>query len=111
MLHNPNWNKPANNISMDDFIGWLETKDPNETYDYHNKCGMCCIGQYMAARGIAWPKNRWEILYKEVCAKIFGRWYGDSQFVLVGSLHNRSENQTFGAVLSRTKAYRETCHA
>ena len=106
MLHNPNWGKPANNISMDDFIGWLETKDPNETYDYHNKCGDCCIGQYMAARGIRWP-GRWEEIYKIVCTQIFGGWCGYPQMVLAGSYYNRGQDRTFGAVLTRAKEYRD----
>jgi hypothetical protein len=111
MLHNPNWNKSANDVSMDDFIGWLESKDPNEAYDYQNKCGDCCIGQYMAARGILWPKNGWEFVYKDVCTLIFGGWIGDPQLVLGGGFNHRDQSgRTFGAVLRRTKAYKEKRH-
>lgn len=111
MLHNPNWDKTANDISMDDFIGWLETKDPTEAFNYQDKCGKCCIGQYMAARNIEWPKGDWTPVYKEVCAKIFGTWIGEPQMVLAGSFFNRGADRTFGAVLRRTKAYKEKRYA
>jgi hypothetical protein len=110
MLHNPNWDKTANDISMDDFIGWLETKDPDESYDYQDRRGMCCIGQYMAARNIEWPKVGWELVYKDVCTKVFGGWVGEPQLVLAGYFYTRFTDRTFGNVLKRTKAYKEKCH-
>jgi hypothetical protein len=34
--------------SLEGFIAWLETKDPNEEYDYHNS-EACACGQYAAS--------------------------------------------------------------
>ena len=110
MLLNPNWNKTAKDVSLNDFIGWLETKDPAEGYDYQNKCGECCIGQYMAARGIHWPAYGWEDTYKRICTKIFGDWCGPPQMVLAGSFSNRIKDRTFGEVLKRTIDFKEKCH-
>src|SRR6266481_5378670 len=60
--------KVGSNISMDDFIAWLETKNPNETYNYQNRSGQCCLGQYMADRGVEWPQapHQWGSTYKAV---------------------------------------------
>lgn len=51
MLYNPQWNqskpKPGTMASL---IAWLETKDPNETYNYlDNK--QCLAGQYNREMG------------------------------------------------------------
>jgi hypothetical protein len=42
MLYNPNWTteKSPFDASLQELISWLETKDPNETYDYLNDHGI-----------------------------------------------------------------------
>lgn len=110
MLHNPNWDKTANDVSLDDFIAWLESKDPNESYNYLDRCGKCCIGQYMAARNIAWPIVGWTPVYKQVCDKVFGGWSFPQTYDILRGPHPGWQ-QNFGAVLQRTKAYKEKCYA
>lgn len=51
MLYNPKWSTTP---SLDGFIAWLETKDPDETYNYLNCDGECVIGRYLGSLGIAW---------------------------------------------------------
>lgn len=51
MLYNPQWNqskpKPGTMASL---IAWLETKDPNETYNYLDD-KRCLAGQYNREMG------------------------------------------------------------
>lgn len=49
MLNNPFWN-----VSLDSFIAWLETKNPEEQYDFNDCKGECLTGQYMTHLGIPW---------------------------------------------------------
>lgn len=91
MLQNPNWNKP----SRSDFIQWLESKDPNEGYNYSNTCGDCLIGQYMTHKGHEWDIN----IYSEFCARILGREEGIYPNIFVLSL----SPQTFGGALNRVR--------
>lgn len=37
-----------------DFAAWLETKNPDEKYNFSDGCGSCLMGQYMASKGVAW---------------------------------------------------------
>ncbi len=107
MLYNRAWKKEHVNeakpkICLNDFIAWLETKDPTETYNYQDRTGQCCLGQYMAARGIEWPKN-WSATYRDV-GKAVG---GDSlafQHVLWGGSDDRLV--PFGETLERAMDYR-----
>ena len=51
MLFDPKWNREA---SLQDFIAWLETKDPNEVYRY-DSAPVCALGQYYKSKGLAYP--------------------------------------------------------
>lgn len=51
MLFDPKWEKS----SLRDFIAWLRTKDPNETYDWLDP-KTCACGQYSAERLGTWHK-------------------------------------------------------
>lgn len=73
-----------------DFTSWLETKDPNERYSFSDGCGACLMGQYMAAKGVAWDFGR----YTNYVTDILG------EHVSVLS----SEPQTMGGALKRVKA-------
>lgn len=46
MLFNLAWKQKPNPHSLDDLIAWLETKDPNEQYDFCSVNG-CLIAQWV----------------------------------------------------------------
>lgn len=95
MLFNPSWNKTTK-VSLDDFIGWLETKNPREEYDYGNIM-KCAMAQYMEARGIPVGKG----LYGDTCERVFGRRGVDGRI-----LHDDRRVPTFGLALRRAKKYK-----
>jgi hypothetical protein len=72
-----------------DFKAWLETKNPNEEYNFGDCHGDCAYGQYMAARGHTWHIQR----YVEGVNETLG---GDQEVL-------NSQPQTFGALLWRVK--------
>lgn len=87
-------------VSLDDFIQWLEGHDPRTTYYFFAFGGNCLMGQYMKARGIPWGSG----LYNPTCIKVLGV-DGERDVLAIGK-------KTFGAVLERAKAVRENmCHA
>jgi hypothetical protein len=47
MLARTQWTKP----SLEDFIAWLESKDPNESYNWIH-ASTCACGQYATSIGI-----------------------------------------------------------
>jgi hypothetical protein len=51
MLFNPTWAKTP---SLEGFIAWLETKDPEERYDWLS-FSTCACGQYMRSLGLKIP--------------------------------------------------------
>lgn len=81
-------------IGREDFIAWLRTKDPAETYNFMDYHGECAVGQYMAARGREWRG----LNYGATCREL-GIDPCDSQVLCTGS-------QTFGALLQRMIALR-----
>jgi hypothetical protein len=105
MLHNPNWNKTARDISLDDFIGWLETKDPSLEYDFWDNTGNCLIGQYMADRKLKWFNG----YYHPTCTRLFGSPY-TTQEILQGRVSDFSIS-TFGAALKIVKAFKKAQEA
>jgi len=110
MLYNPEWKKEAKEVSLQDFIEWLETKNPNEAYDYQDKTGMCCLGQYMKDRNIPWsylPVSEGGGTYKQVCIALFGDTdRKTSQSVLRCNIPNAMVSpRTFGKALACAKAY------
>lgn len=50
MLYNKDWNKPkvtpADPLSLDGLIAWLETKDPSESYHFTD-AGHCMLAQWV----------------------------------------------------------------
>lgn len=95
MLYNPEWKNDIHVISLDDFIGWLETKDPSKGYDfaYLSRCAMV---QYMRTKGMDAGEGK----YMPTCETVFGNERGE-QTVLA------EEPQTFGALLERAKKWKE----
>ncbi len=114
MLYNKDWDKKPKVPSLEDFIGWLETKNPEETYDYRDKTGMCCMGQYMADRNIDWVYAH-GLGYSAVCKKMnpaspYHNGGRDFQAVLAGDCFGRGDEPvltTFGATLERAKAFQK----
>jgi hypothetical protein len=118
MLNNPNWGKAEKDISLDDFIEWLEHKDPNAFYNYRNKEGNCCLGQYMQDRGMRWsyPANYHTVSFKlgggntiekPTRAKDFQRALAGNRF----GIDPEPILSTFGATLERVKAFKEKEYA
>lgn len=93
--------------SIDGLISWLETKDPNGTYNFSKCDGTCLFAQYMLAIGIPWVSSKYpptpyiytlQLVGNDVAP---GAWYqGNVQQVASES------PQTFGAALERAKAFR-----
>lgn len=77
------------NASKFDFAAWLETKNPDEYYEFSDSCGNCCMGQYMTAKGEQWSMPR----YNDYLHMVLG---GSSEVL-------NEHPQTFGAALQRVK--------
>lgn len=99
MLYDPKWDK----LSLSSLIAWLETKDPNERYDFNNMCGECMFGQYMKAVGIPWsfgPRSNYAMVQD-----FFGA------TIALGDVRRRHfdflREWTFGAALTRARALAE----
>ena len=92
MLYDPLWEQQtkADPKSIQTFIGWLETKNPHETYNYMDCSGGCLIGQYMTATGVGWSHGEYN-RQPDGFHLIFGD-------VAIG------HPQTFGAALERARA-------
>jgi len=54
MLYNPKW-EAKTEPSLEGFIAWLETKDPNEEYDW-SSYNHCAAGCYAMSVGITKEK-------------------------------------------------------
>lgn len=102
MLYDPKWEidtKP----SLQSFVAWLETKDPEARYSFYECEGRCLVGQYMEFLGIPWtgapihPNGNWDrSSYKATAVAIFGPgpW----------TVHVRKPH-TFGAALNRARVF------
>jgi hypothetical protein len=119
MLYNPDWkNRPASDDwrSLDNLISWLETKNPNEVYQYSNGLN-CMLSQYLKAKGKkgVLVKNKTAIFYK-MSKFLFFRWNRRKehdlppffdQIALGSSIdNNRDRVWNFGAALERAKSVR-----
>lgn len=51
-----------------DFTAWLETKNPDEIYNFSDSCGRCLMGQYMTAKGEEWSMPRYNDYVQDVLA-------------------------------------------
>jgi hypothetical protein len=63
---------PLVHPSLDGFIAWLETKNPKETYNWHN-CDNCAVGQYLNDTiGVTRHNNRakWKEIWPHVLNQI-----------------------------------------
>lgn len=100
MLQNPFWDRPQKteaDICLADFIEWLETKDPQEEYNFTD-LGSCAVVQYSTARGIRPYTGQ----YTGVCRKLFG---GDYHRYAISVL--AGDDQTFGAILNMAKSLQQ----
>ena len=77
------------NAKLYDFKAWLETKDPNEAYQFVNCRGNCLMGQYMASKGQSWDTT----VYTQYLTDVLG---GHSTVLSVAP-------ETFGGALERVK--------
>ena len=90
MLYNPKWDQHA---LLDQFIAWLETKDPDEAYAWWDP-DNCACGQFFGSRG----------------------WQGIKEFVRLNSIAQGAGTRrwqadwTFGRCLVRAKVAREWEH-
>lgn len=99
MLYDKRWDLKTAPFTLADFIAWLETQNPAETYDFHNCEGECLIGQYMAARGRewGWSGNFGKVdPYKQSCDEVFG-------CQSIAALVLLPVPRTFGAALERAR--------
>ena len=80
--------------SLAGLVAWLETKDPNETYQWETCQGHCLIGQYLHSVGIEW---QWMVTHNP------GLYHELTPNALAGRLPH-----TFGAALERARALTPT---
>lgn len=52
MLYNPDWKKPAEVLSLESLIAWLEKQPADGTYDFMC-CGECLLAQYFTSCGFS----------------------------------------------------------
>lgn len=88
--------------TLEGFIAWLETKDPDERYDWMCVDG-CAVGQFRAALGISSKHIKREkpiICLDEAFASVGEYWH-----VAFGppTAENPSVNWTFGKCLERAR--------
>lgn len=76
----------ADPYSLDSLIGWLETRHPEQSYDFSNCSGACLLDQYATAAGLDCDS---EIVWKKM-------------YDLFDNLAV-SHPRTFGAALERAR--------
>lgn len=54
-------------------IAWLETKDPNEHYNYLDGSGNCLYGQFFASQGLVWKDEYGQLGPGAMDARFSGR--------------------------------------
>jgi len=104
MLYDPKWEKKIETKpSLTGFISWLETMDPQGTYNFNDCRGACLVGQYMVFIGVPWgdtPSDpnagTWKNTnYARVAEQVFGqRTWPELQ----------AQPWTYGAALKRCRA-------
>jgi len=101
MLYDPKWEQPQPTLA--NFIAWLETKDPNETYSFFDP-NNCAVGQWVKETfGKAKPAYRGCISYLINGTPVdFSKW---------GDAVSWYQPQTFGAALVKARLLQErgTC--
>jgi hypothetical protein len=97
MLYDPKWNAPADVLSLEGLVAWLETKDPRARYDYDLCNGKCLYGQYMAHHEISWQKSG-------ACGAYLGGHDRRNFCNLVYQTVASELPWTFGAALKRARA-------
>ena len=98
MLFNTNWGKkPSNDIhSLPSLIAWLETKNPNEEYEYTSS-RHCLLAQYYRDQG-----------YKQIMMGQYGfrhGWFGHIHLPENFNAIAMIGENTFGAALERALGY------
>jgi len=104
MLFNKNWDKPKTKLdplSLDDFIAWLETKDPQQIHCFNN-VSRCLMAQWAQsidpdAKSDPKPGNSWLYLVKGEVVNFQGT---KLPRVAVNT------GSTFGEALAKAKTYR-----
>lgn len=88
MLYDPKWEKKTatDPLSLEGLIAWLETKNPDESYNFHDCKGACLWDQYM---GRCTGSEEYEKIWKHF------RTFGFSA---------ATSPRTFGAALARARA-------
>jgi hypothetical protein len=93
MLYNKAWGTKTEPLTLAHFIQWLESKDPNEAYDYTSS-SRCVGAQYLKYCGVkdysVGSGNNFEKYIK-------GMWY-------IAKGQDAEKDWTFGAALERAKA-------
>ena len=97
MLFNPNWGKKSNNVhSLQSLIGWLETKNPAEEYEYTSS-RHCLLAQYYRDQG-----------FKQIMMGQYGFRHGWFGHICLPEHFNDIAfygETTFGAALERALTY------
>jgi hypothetical protein len=103
MLNNQNWDKPKTNDihSLDSLIAWLETKDPQKSYDYAST-HRCMCAQYYKAKGY-WLVVMWRTMFYH---GLFDSTTLPKHFNEIAECTPR----TFGAALKRARQYQMLEH-
>ncbi len=89
--------------TLSNLIGWLETKNPNQNYDYWDVCGNCILGQFFNYIGLEWRGTKgpgfkmWQSLIDNDKSDHVN-WTNPLLKV------SQSEPHTFGAALERARA-------
>ena len=93
MLYSPAWDKTS---LLDRWIAWLETKDPDERYDWKN-LNYCACGQFFGNGSWIKEDGDWRLMNK--IAR--GERRDDASYRFDDPL-----GWTFGACLDRAKGFR-----
>jgi hypothetical protein len=100
MLYNKDWDKPlikTDPHSMEAFAAWLATKEPTESYSFHD-LEKCAVGQWVRyCDSAARPDS-------ERVSGCDYRIYGEIQSFRSMVSMARFTPRTFGALLDRVKA-------
>lgn len=51
MLYDPKWEVKTKEPTLSGFVAWLETQDPQESFDYWTCDGRCAVDLYLATIG------------------------------------------------------------
>lgn len=109
MLYDPKWGKTKSEPTLLEFVDWLETKDPNQEYQFTNPRD-CLYAQFLRSRGeenvilggCDIPSRFDEIVHPLYGAGVFR----SSWRSMMGQSYERTRGWTFGDALRRARAAR-----